>query len=621
MIDAMKIHTIYRDGRPIPHVLRRHGLPLLLLLLLVTTKAGAQPGPVIRAMLDDAAARFAIPAPVLYGIAYNESRWRHVPVDSLAPSCSGMPPAIGIMGLRDDDYFGHSLRAGTSLGISPGDAAASIEKNILVGAAYLSSLFTGTDRSVIGEWMSAIAAYPGIPADQEGLRLLYVDGVVQLLRRGWLVGGAYVAAMNIEPVDRARLDAGLRELGMSIAGGDYPGAGWDPSPNYSSRNGTPITAVTIHDTEGGFAGSLSWLKSPQAEASAHYIVRSVDGLIVQMVRESDKAWHVRTENPYTIGIEHEGYTTRPEYFTPAMYAASAALVRHLIGRYDIPLDRTHVKGHLDFPNNTHTDPGGWWDWPAYYRLISGATDGRVIIDPFEDDVVGWWQPQLSGSTSGIDISRTRFSIGPGGAFSGNGGGELDYAFSTADGGLARVFRSGHGNTNDGLLNIGSSGTLSLAVRGDGSGNALELWFYDAGKGNRIIPATAITWSGWRTITVPLASLGGGGPFRFHSIVLRQTTGAPRTGRIAFDDLAHEARASSVSEEVEREGITVRKFIIDGAQPLPGIIRDGRDISIYSLVGERLHSFDTPPEAAVGSYLRPGTYIVVSSGISYMIGMR
>ncbi len=605
---------LYRRGpRTIISGLSSGALAVVALLVAGALTASAQPASAVRGLLDDAAARFGIPRRVLYGIAYNESRWRHVPADSLSPSCTGMPPAIGIMGLRNDDYFGRSLHAGVALGITPEEAAATVEGNIMAGAAHLSSLFTGTDRESMEQWLPAIGAYSGIPESQQALRLLYIDGVLELLRRGWNTGDQYVAAGPVPALDRERMNGELEAMGMMPApAGDFPGADWRPSPNFSGRGGASISAVTIHDTEGSFAGSLSWLTSAQSGASAHYMIRSVDGFTVQMVREKEKAWHVRDENPYTIGIEHEGYTTRPEYFTPAMYDASAALTRYLARTYHIPLDRSHIKGHLDFPNNTHTDPGGWWDWPGYFRRIMESPAARVTIDPLEDNVVGWWQPGMSGSTTGVDTALSRLRITAAGAYQGEKGAECSYAFTGSSGGVARFFRSGHGSTSDGLLNVGTNGVLTLAVRGDGSGHELEIWLYDREKGNRMVRAGAILWSGWRVIPVPLAGLGTGGPFRFHSVVLRQSSGKGRTGTIAFDELAHETGVSDVAEPPTSPVAYPRSIVLGINQHFPDFMYGAEDISIYSALGELAGHFPRLPESPSAASLAPGIYILLSN---------
>lgn len=176
---------------------------------------------------------------------------------------------------------------------------------------------------------------------------------------------------------------------------DYPGAIWDPaaSCNYNSRpSSASITHVTVHTIQGSYAGCISWFKNCQAQVSAHYVLRSSDGQITQMVREADRAWHVGTENNYTIGLEHEGYINNPSWYTVAMYLSSAALVRDICQRRNIPRNSVwfgdacsgstsaclvksciRIKGHQQYANQTHTDPGPNWNWNYYYQLIAGPT--------------------------------------------------------------------------------------------------------------------------------------------------------------------------------------------------------------------------------------------------------
>ena len=181
---------------------------------------------------------------------------------------------------------------------------------------------------------------------------------------------------------------------------DYPNAVFVPaaSCNYTSgRGGTNITAVTIHYTQGTYSGSIAWFQNCSASASAHYVIRSVDGQVTQMVPEADKAWHVGVANSYTIGIEHEAYGNIYSYFTSAMYQSSANLVKNICSRrfninphrvfYRDTLDDgtvlnygvhslggatacTQIRGHQHYPSQTHTDPGQYWNWNLYYKLIN-----------------------------------------------------------------------------------------------------------------------------------------------------------------------------------------------------------------------------------------------------------
>lgn len=181
---------------------------------------------------------------------------------------------------------------------------------------------------------------------------------------------------------------------------DYPPALWNPagSCNYSSRNGTQISAVTVHTVQGSYAGCISWFQNCAAGVSAHYVVRSSDGQVTQMVYESSKAWHVGSENPYTVGIEHEGYVTNPAWYTTAMYTSSAALSLDICNsnginelrtgwwpwlpttyynQSSIPGACTKVKGHQHYPNQTHSDPGVNWDWDYYFRLMNPAPAATI----------------------------------------------------------------------------------------------------------------------------------------------------------------------------------------------------------------------------------------------------
>ena len=181
---------------------------------------------------------------------------------------------------------------------------------------------------------------------------------------------------------------------------DYPNAVFVPaaSCNYTSgRGGTTVSAVTIHYTQGTYSGAIAWFQNCSASVSAHYVIRSADGQVTQMVPEADKAWHVGVANSYTIGIEHEAYGNIYSFFTMNMYQSSANLVKNICSRrpnikphrvfYRDTLDNgtvlnygvhslggatacTHIRGHQHFPSQTHTDPGQYWNWNLYYKLIN-----------------------------------------------------------------------------------------------------------------------------------------------------------------------------------------------------------------------------------------------------------
>ncbi|MGH2500583.1 MAG: peptidoglycan recognition protein family protein [Candidatus Limnocylindria bacterium] len=158
----------------------------------------------------------------------------------------------------------------------------------------------------------------------------------------------------------------------------YPPYVWDPAPatNYTAgRAGQRITHIVIHDTAGSYAGTITWFKTAASHVSAHYVVRASDGLITQMVREADTAWHVRGFNQRSIGIEHE---SRSGSYTEAVYRSSARLVCAIASRYGIPIDRTRIVGHSEVPDADHADPGPGWNWARYLGLVRSCAGTAAL---------------------------------------------------------------------------------------------------------------------------------------------------------------------------------------------------------------------------------------------------
>lgn len=172
---------------------------------------------------------------------------------------------------------------------------------------------------------------------------------------------------------------------------DYRRARWygASSNNYGSANRESshnINKVIIHVVQGPFSAAINTFKDPNSRVSAHYTVRSNDGFIGQSVQEKDIGYHAGnySYNTSSIGIEHEGYVSQPRYFTAEMYRSSARLTAVMCRKYNIPIDRQHIIGHNEVPGATHTDPGRYWDWPRYMRLVrkyaSGGSVYRQVVD-------------------------------------------------------------------------------------------------------------------------------------------------------------------------------------------------------------------------------------------------
>ena len=245
-------------------------------------------------------------------------------------------------------------------------------------------------------------------------------------------------AFRIDPISET-LQAGSTAAGdtaaspaldASIQSTDYGPAIWSAAStsNYAASRSAAISAVTIHTTQGSYAGTISWFKNASAQVSAHYVIRSSDGQVTQMVRNADTAWHVGSQNSYTLGIEHEGYVDNSSWYTNAMYDASAALVRNFCATYsaiscasaysgasssgiNVLAASVKIKGHQHYSGQTHTDPGINWNWSKYYTLLNpgsgGGTGTVTYLDRFESSVGHFdTSPGYSGSTTGISTAST-----------------------------------------------------------------------------------------------------------------------------------------------------------------------------------------------------------------------
>ncbi len=58
-----------------------------------------------------------------------------------------------------------------------------------------------------------------------------------------------------------------------------------------------------------------------------------------------------------------------EKFTPEQMASLENLVSDIVSRYDIPVDREHIKGHFEIDPSMRTDPGPLFDWDSFMNEI------------------------------------------------------------------------------------------------------------------------------------------------------------------------------------------------------------------------------------------------------------
>lgn len=187
--------------------------------------------------------------------------------------------------------------------------------------------------------------------------------------RRLLLKGAVLAAVPYALLPEALAGAAPQPV-------DHPDAEWQPATtaNYTKADrpwSHRVDRVIVHVTQTSYTGALDIFRNRAKKVSAHYVVRSADGHVAQCVREADIAWHAGnwSFNTRSVGIEHEGWVDRPAYFTDALYEQSARLTAGICERYGIARDRAHIIGHYEVPGSDHTDPGPYWDWARYIRMV------------------------------------------------------------------------------------------------------------------------------------------------------------------------------------------------------------------------------------------------------------
>jgi N-acetylmuramoyl-L-alanine amidase len=226
------------------------------------------------------------------------------------------------------------------------------------------------------------------------------------------------------------------------------------------------------------------------------------------------------------------------------------------------------------------------------------------IDNFESGISNWWQPQQSGSTSGILTELTgtssatnNFNYIHGGARSM----KLTYGWDTnaTSGWLIRVYRPATTPT------FTSSYILQTYLFGDGTGNKFRFAVRDATNGIEASQWYTMDWVGWKLINWDMANdpvvawVGNGileDPLRIDSYQITFEPGNENTGELYFDDLRVVNKTTVGVDDEEISGIP-SDYILEQNYPNPfnpstqirfGIPQSGLvKLDIYNLLGQKI----------------------------------
>lgn len=458
---------------------------------------------------QSASALHAVPSDILTGIAASESAFvmqrpdgaDFHPVDIEQPSAADLvapnpvagdadeghvhhAPYFGLMGFRDEEQMVEGARL---IGRTLDEVKAVPAANIEAAAALLAKYKRDAEK---GGWEEAVRRFGARGSAAAGE--VFVREVARY---------APVELMSV--VQRAAQEARP----------DSARARWVGTNNYraASRQRGQVDKIIIHTVQGSYSGAIGWMQNPRSQVSSHYVIRSRDGEITQMVEENDVAWHVSCWNNRSIGIEHEGYAEHPgTWYTEAMYQSSARLVAEIAQRWGIPIDRNHIQGHIDATRqsgcNDHWDPGPGWNWDHYMALVrryagQGGTPGG--------------NPQPSPSTG-----RLRGAIY-------DGARDMNASGNRLSGATVRL-----------------SNGLSVTTGSDG------MYLFNVAPGNYTVTASK---GGWSTVSVSRAVTANADAWG--SIGLRAQAPAGATGK--YVGVVYDAARSPQDRAGRLAGATVR----------------------------------------------------------------
>lgn len=383
-----------------------------------------------------AAHEFGVPPRVLLAVSYHLSRWDDHGGRPSTAGGYGPMHLVDTMVVHTTDAKGEGpmrtvgtdpraaqhptlQQAAELVGVSVDVLKHNPSENIRGGAALLAhyARANGALPTNEADWYGAVVRYGGDPRSPSAH--VFADDVFATLATGMArttaIGEHVVLGHGAVTPNRATTDppraeaAGTVECPAELAcrwAAAYYGQNVPTDPrdygNYSladrERNGLSIDYIVIHDTETSYAGTISWFQNPTSYVSTHYVLRSSDGQITQMVANHNVAWgsgnwHI---NAHAIQLEHEGYAiSGASWYTESMYRASARLTRYLANMFGVPLDRAHIVGHDEISGLTpqyqtaqHWDPGPFWDWQHYMELVGAPIQAQgdggnniIMINP------------------------------------------------------------------------------------------------------------------------------------------------------------------------------------------------------------------------------------------------
>lgn len=260
------------------------------------------------------------------------------------------------------------------------------------------------------------------------------------------------------------------------------------------------------------------------------------------------------------------------------------------------------------------------------KNISSST----MIDSFDSGIFEWWNPQSSGSTSGInteltsrthEVERVVLTEGSTGSM------KLSYGWDEfATNPYIRLYLppGSSQNTN----RFGPDDVLEVFLFGDGSGNEFRFMIKDGNSTYEASPWYTVDWKGWKKVSWDLANdpaiawvngngvIDGDGGFYLDGFHFRRGSNGDLEGTFFFDEL----KFVKYGEATGLENLKETGEVVVFPNPVKNELHikapwDITEVQIFSLNGQLVEMWNVKGQTVSEdlSNLTPGYYIIKVSG--------
>jgi len=195
-------------------------------------------------------------------------------------------------------------------------------------------------------------------------------------------------------------------------------------------------AVVLHRTYGGWPGSKGVAFGSEG-LGFHFLIGKQEGRVVQLADTTQKCWHAKGGNAWSLGIEFEGVNEDP--LTDWQIATAGRIVLPVVRAHGIPLDymapsagrkapSPGIRNHRNVPGSDHDDFVSPDDWQRIVGAMSAEED-----DMFTDQDRQILE-DLRARISAVEQRFPRVESGRGVLFT---NGTWHRGFTTAEGHLQR----------------------------------------------------------------------------------------------------------------------------------------------------------------------------------------